>query len=189
MTTIRETMLIILPVVVGGIFHSWVIAKNSFTRLKIPLDGGVTWRGRRLLGYNKTVRGAVVMISATTMVAGLVYVFVPSAWTGSLEFFQELVPAAVFGFALGSGYILGELPNSFVKRQMGIEPGHRPTGTMGVVWSIIDQADSVIGVCLVLIFFYNLSFTLILSVFFSGILIHVLFDKILYLTRVKRQHV
>ena len=34
--------------------------------LRVPLDGGATWRGRRIFGDNKTVRGAVVMIGVST---------------------------------------------------------------------------------------------------------------------------
>jgi hypothetical protein len=56
----------------------------------------------------------------------------------------------VFGYAgvnaiLGLGYALGELPNSFIKRRLRIEPGRMSTGLIGALFFLIDQADSVVA--------------------------------------------
>lgn len=51
---------------------------------------------------------------------------------------------AIWGFLLGAGYIIGELPNSLVKRQLDIVPGAATTGWEGALFWVMDQLDSVI---------------------------------------------
>src|SRR5205807_716845 len=87
---------------------------------RLPLDGGATFRGRRLLGAHKTVRGAVTMVGATTMFAlAQASLFHRYGWAraASLVDFDRVHPL-LWGVALGGGYIVGELPNSFVKRRL-----------------------------------------------------------------------
>jgi hypothetical protein len=115
---------------------------------RVPLDGGATWRGRRVLGENKTLRGAVVMVAAT-MLCALVQAMVAAhaAWARPLELvaFARVHPLA-WGALLGAGYIAGELPNSFLKRQLGIAPGAGAAGGRGVIFWLVDQLDSLAGV-------------------------------------------
>jgi hypothetical protein len=49
---------------------------------------------------------------------------------------------------LGCGYIAGELPNSFCKRQVGIGPGRSGEGMTGRVFWVVDQLDSLAGMLL-----------------------------------------
>jgi CDP-2,3-bis-(O-geranylgeranyl)-sn-glycerol synthase len=112
-----------------------------------PLDGGCRLRGRRIFGDNKTIRGFVVMVPAAaaafTILALLVDRHDPSRvglWPLSL-----LQYAALGGFA-GFGFMAGELPNSFVKRQLGIPDGQalqRPAAR--AVQFVVDRLDSGIG--------------------------------------------
>ena len=39
-----------------------VVVRNRFPSLAAPIDGGLSWRGRRLLGDHKTWRGLLVGI-------------------------------------------------------------------------------------------------------------------------------
>ena len=52
----------------------------------------------------------------------------------------------VFGALVGLGTVAGELPNSFLKRQLGIAPGPQRRSAAGIAISIFDQADIVIGI-------------------------------------------
>ena len=47
----------------------------------------------------------------------------------------------VVGTLLGAACWLGELPNSFIKRRLGIAPGTQRASPTGVAISIFDQAD------------------------------------------------
>jgi hypothetical protein len=49
----------------------------------------------------------------------------------------------LFGLLLALGFVAGELPNSFIKRRLDIEPGGRRTSPFGIALSILDQADFV----------------------------------------------
>ena len=77
----------------------------------------------RLFGDNKTLRGALVMAGGTTVAA--------IALTRRRWFRDRLpgelreAPPALYGALLGAGVVLGELPNSFVKRRLGIASGDR----------------------------------------------------------------
>ena len=45
--------------------------------------------------------------------------------------------------------MLGELPNSFIKRRLGWASGTSPHGLVGGVWYVVDQVDLVVGCWLV----------------------------------------
>jgi len=51
------------------------------------------------------------------------------------------VNVALFGTAMGAGAMLGELPNSFVKRQLGITPGQTGRGLARGLFYVWDQVD------------------------------------------------
>ena len=55
---------------------------------------------------------------------------------------REASPA-LYGFLLGAGVVLGELPNSFLKRRLGIAPGEKRPSPLGVALAVYDQADFV----------------------------------------------
>lgn len=142
-----------LPVVLGGAVHILAIRRDVLPTLaRIPLDGGRTVRGRSLFGANKTVRGVVVMVSATAAasvaLAGIAR-RVPALAALAVTDLQHQRPV-VWGLMLGIGYVLGELPNSFAKRQLGIAPGEPAHGGLRALFWVVDQVDSLFGVLLVL---------------------------------------
>jgi hypothetical protein len=53
-----------------------------------------------------------------------------------------------WGALLGLGYVAGELPNSFLKRQLDIKPGEAGRGAWAPVFWVIDQVDSLAGTLL-----------------------------------------
>jgi hypothetical protein len=129
----------LLPVVGTPIVHGPVMATDSFKGLKRPLDGGRTLRGRRLFGANKTWRGALLMSGGAVIAAHLLH---------RLPWYRERLPAELLvagpwkhGAAIGFAVVAGELPNSFVKRQLDIAPGARRWNAAGVAMVVFDQAD------------------------------------------------
>lgn len=128
------------PVIVAGLIHTSVIRLRLLERLKVPLDGGRTYRGRRLFGDNKTWRGVVVMIAATSLVALLQSVArAPGLEYAGLDYSPGGL--ALTGALLGLGFVLGELPNSFLKRQRNVAPGARGSP----LFVVLDQVDSLVG--------------------------------------------
>jgi hypothetical protein len=138
----------LLPVLGAPVAHAPVLRWDLLRGLARPIDGGARVRGRRVFGDNKTWRGAVVMS------AGVVGA---SVALSRFDWFRRRLPdrllsegPVVYGALLAAGTVAGELPNSFVKRQLGIEPGGRRWTPGGVVLVVVDQADFVGGVWLAL---------------------------------------
>ena len=76
--------------------------------------------------------------------------YMPVEWTTGL-WKVSVLEFTLIGFAVGFGFMLAELPNSFVKRQLGIEPGSLPQNAWTKpVWFAVDQVDSVVGGMLML---------------------------------------
>jgi CDP-2,3-bis-(O-geranylgeranyl)-sn-glycerol synthase len=141
-----------------------VAVRGHVEWLAEPLDGGRTWRGRRILGDHKTWRGLLAGIVA----GALVFWAQRRLW--QLGIARELalvdygacdpwVPGALLG--LGAG--LGDAVKSFLKRRIDIAPG--------VSWIGFDQLDFMVGAyaCVSLVFVPPLAETIaILPVVFLG---------------------
>lgn len=88
---------------------------------------------------------------------------------------------------MGFGYSLGELPNSFAKRQFGIDESQKASGAKGIFFNILDQTDSVIGALLALLFIYKPTIELFFSILIIGSLIHLIVDILLYQVGYKKK--
>lgn len=167
------------PVVAAALVHVVVLRYKWLEWLRIPLDGGAVWRGRRVFGDNKTVRGAVVMIGVSTVATILQGVFrLPS-----LEYFDYgAANLPLVGMLLGLGFVAGELPNSFVKRQLGVAPGAH-----GGVWhTLADQLDSVVGALITLSFVWVAPLYVWVLALVMGTGLHVAVNGLFVLLGVKR---
>jgi CDP-2,3-bis-(O-geranylgeranyl)-sn-glycerol synthase len=127
------------PVLGAPVVHAPVLTWDLLGPLKRPIDGGATLRGRRVLGENKTWRGALMMSAGTVTASVLLRRF---------DWYRRRLPAEVsaaspvlVGLLLGLAVVAGEFPNSFAKRQLDIPPGGRRRDAAGVAISIVDQAD------------------------------------------------
>lgn len=148
MTGMRDTLVaalwLALPVILGGIGHVVVIKLRLAPGLAaLPLDFGLTLRGRRLWGDNKTVRGALAMPLLTAAAAAA------CDGLGLVDTTTARPPALLWGLLLGVGYILGELPNSALKRQLDIAPGAAAPGVRRRLFWLVDQVDSLLGIVVV----------------------------------------
>lgn len=167
-----------LPLVLVGAFHMVAVKRDWFPALRVPVDGGATFRGRRLFGENKTWRGiAILTIGTTLLVWGQALAMARVDALGALALidFDRVVPGLV-GALMGLGYALGELPNSFIKRQMGIAPGVTEAGPAGAFFSLIDQADSVVGCLLLLAVVWRPGWPVFAAALVVCTLLHVAFN-------------
>ena len=149
METLLSLLWLAVPIVAAGLVHLVVLKLDLLPGLRrLPIDGGRSFRGRRLFGDNKTWRGAVVTIATTTLAAWALAELSGCCWQlPTLAPFAESHPLA-WGLLLGAGYIVGELPNSFAKRQLGIAPGASGQGGAGRAFWVVDQLDSLAGMLL-----------------------------------------
>ena len=130
----------------GAAQTAWFAAPLS-RRFARPLDGGRCLRGRRIFGAHKTVRGFVIMVPA----AAAAFALLGSLAAPSVGVWH-LTPAAyaAVGALAGFGFMAGELPNSFIKRQLDIAPGAaRQQPAAAALQFAADRLDSGIGMLFV----------------------------------------
>jgi len=123
---------VFVPVLGGPIAHAPVLRFNLAPRLTRPISA-------RWFGENKTWRGALVMTTGT-MLAAVALARVPAYRRRLPEPIAGANPIAV-GALLGLASWIGELPNSFIKRRIGIPPGQQLRPPAGLLFSVVDQAD------------------------------------------------
>lgn len=139
---------VFLPVLGAYLAHAPVLTLRLFPALARPIDGGATWRGKPIFGENKTWRGLLVMFGGVAGLA-LALSLLPAYWSRLPEAIQAH-HRAVFALLVGLGFAVAELPNSFLKRQLGIDPGTRRRSAVGVFFVLLDQSDFVFGIWLCL---------------------------------------
>jgi hypothetical protein len=151
-----------------------------------PLDFGRSFRGARIFGENKTWRGLLLMSTVAVLVV------LGQSELYRLDAFREISHVdypktswLALGLALGLSYSLSELPNSFLKRRLGIPPGG-VSRSRELVQYVVDQADSAVGGTLALAFF-GLGWGALLLVFILGFVLHVAMDQLFFLFGVKRR--
>jgi CDP-archaeol synthase len=165
-----DALLVFLPVLGAPLLHAPVLISDAFPRLRRPLDGGLTVRGRRLFGDNKTWRGAIVMVTGT-MLAALALSHWDEYWHALPPEIRALGPL-LMGLLVGLGVVVGELPNSFVKRQLDIAPGTRTRSPGGVILAILDQGDLVLGIALLLLPIWRIPLDVLVLAFVAVSVVH-----------------
>jgi len=162
------TAYLLAPLLAGGVFHAVCMKYDWFPTLKRPVDCGYTIRGRRLFGANKTFRGPLAVGVGTALALGLqAALFHRFSSVTSIELFDYgTVNGWLLGFLVGVGGMAAELPNSFLKRQLGVGPGQTRHGLLGAVLYVFDQIDILVGAWLV--------FALVLDIQFMWVLYSVL---------------
>ena len=139
---------VFLPAAGALLLHAPVLRFGLLERLRRPIDGGLELVGRRLMGDNKTWRGAVVMFAGA---AGTTVALSRASWfRHRLPAGLARAPAPAYGALLGLAVVAGELPTSFVKRRLGVAPGRRANAAAGVLLSAWDQGDIVLAGALTL---------------------------------------
>jgi hypothetical protein len=145
---------LLTPLLIGLLFHGLCMKFGWLAQLTKPVDGGRSFRGQRLFGANKTYRG-IVAVGLGTAIGFWLRAMLQVGMTSNLEAEWLSRPGGgplLFGFTVGAAAMAAELPNSFVKRQLGIRPGAAGSGALGVVFYLLDQVDMLLGVWLVLVF-------------------------------------
>ena len=135
-----QAFYLLSPLLASSALSGLVLRFDLVRVLKRPIDGGRGFRGHRIFGDGKTWRGVVVAVTGCiATVAVQKYLLRPPHWLVVVAY--ERIDVIVFGAAMGVGAMVGELPNSFVKRRLGISPGASARGLPSVVFYVWDQID------------------------------------------------
>jgi hypothetical protein len=170
------------PLLPAAIAHGLCVKYGWLNWLKRPLDFGLAYKGKRIFGDHKTFRAPVVYVVFCTLGA------VIQAWLqgrGYLPQWLLLVDyetyGSLVGILLGFGMAIGELPNSFLKRQLDVAPGQQRGGLLGVAFFLLDQVDLAIGIWVFLFFLIRPSLPLVAWSFFLTFMLHVAVSSVGYL--------
>lgn len=178
--------------IMAGLAHSVWLRMPASRRLLIPLDGGLSFRGRRLFGENKTVRGFVVMVPAAAAAFAALHATLSALAPESSASLWSLTSGeyAALGAWAGFGFMFGELPNSFVKRQLGVAPGMAPPSRAGAITTfIVDRIDSILGMLIVVSLVAPTPWMTWVYVLLIGPGIHLAFSVLLHRLGVKARPV
>jgi CDP-diacylglycerol--serine O-phosphatidyltransferase len=159
----------ILPLFTGNILHMLVVKKNLFSNIAVPVSAS-------LFGSGKTYRGFIVLPVTCGCCSLLV------------SFFRDdphHLAAFSTGYLLGFFYLLGELPNSYIKRKMGISSGETHPAYRWVQLAA-DKLDSLLLLALAYYFLVEISPGLLAVLILLSFLLHIAFSWILFRLRLKK---
>jgi len=150
------------------------------SKLGMPVDAGRTFRGKRIFGDHKTVRGFVVGTLAGLIIAGLqMLLYSNFSWfegiSGSVDYSNPIV--LVMGALMGFGALAGDSIKSFFKRQFSVPSGQS--------WFPFDQIDYIIGGILFSLPFVLLSFASYAVITIVWFLIHPVATLVGWLLKLK----
>lgn len=157
-----------------------IFTKNIFQKLARPIDFGKTWKGKPILGRNKTFRGlaaGIVFGIATALVQYMLYDL--EIFRGISIFDYTLGSSIMMGALMGFGAIFGDTAESFLKRRAGIEPG-KP-------WIPFDQLDFVIGGMLFSFLIFIAPINYMAIIFIASPIGHMLINRIAFYLRIRKE--
>ncbi len=154
----------------------WPFIKN----FNFPMDFGKSFRGKRVFGDHKTIRGLIVGIIFATITLWLQQIAVQNVgwlgdWTSHVNY--ESMNTWILGPLFALGALLGDAIESFFKRQVGIKPGDG--------WFPFDQTDYIIGGAIATMPFVALSIPQYLLLIAIWFVVHIVATTIGYLIGVK----
>jgi hypothetical protein len=132
---LAEGAIAMLPLSFGLATHGLCIRFGALLSFARPISTS-------LFGANKTYRGILCVAVGTALGFVLVH---PTLLT-----LTNNTRLALVGFCVGAAAMAAELPNSFLKRRLGIAPGKQARGARGAAFHVLDQIDLVLGAWAVL---------------------------------------
>jgi len=148
-------------------------------KLEYPIDFYKTYKGIRIFGDHKTMRGLITGIIIAILTAGIqqaIYNNSPEL-RNALGFDFSSINFFVYGFLAGFGALIGDAIKSFFKRRVNIKPG--------ATWFPFDQIDYIIGGIVFLIPLIRLSFLDYLITFIVWFAMHLISTYIGFLLKLK----
>jgi len=152
-----------------------VLVRKHFSWLAFPMDFGMKLGGRPVLGANKTYRGLIFGVISGIAVAYLQFLLGDAGGLAVLDYSNW----AAIGFLMGSGAILGDAAESFIKRRLGIQPG-KP-------FIPFDQTDFTIGALLFLSFLYQVDLALAVTAVIASAFLHIIANHVAFYLRIRKE--
>lgn len=158
-----------LPAAIANVMPIFASHWKFLHGFDYPMDFGRTFRGKRIFGAHKTLRGLIVGIIFATFVlwlqqlAVLHFSFIAHI-TDQVDYAK--LPVILLGPLFALGALLGDAVESFFKRRVGIKPGDG--------WFPFDQIDYIVGGAVATMLFVQLSILQYIWLVFLWLVIHVI---------------
>ena len=159
---------IIVPMIVSNVLHMVIVKKNYFSFLSIPV-------AEKAFGQNKTWRGFIIL----PLLNGAA-LFCLNLFTS----FLDNGYAFVTGVVLGVVYMTFELPNSWIKRKLGVASG--ASSEKRWLFTLMDKTDSSLGISLAAMVMFGFGVWEALQLFLIAGLTHFIFSYLLVLAGIKK---
>lgn len=153
----------------------------AWNRWQTPMDFGLTFRGKRIFGNNKTWRGFIsgVIVGCLTAIAQR-YGYNHSDFLQDITYLNySAIHVGALGAMLGAGALIGDAVGSFLKRQVGVPDGQS--------WFPFDQIDYIVGGLLVSSFVIDMPHYRYWIIFVVWFLVHLLAGVIAYAIGLKKR--
>lgn len=145
-----------------------------------PVDFGMKFRNKRILGSHKTIRGFVAGI-----IAGILCVYLEIFLYTQFSFIRDIVPVdyttinpILLGSLLGFGALAGDAVKSFFKRLKNVPPGKS--------WVPFDQIDYILGGIFFSALYIRLDLWLYFLLFLIFLFLHPFYNFLGYLLRLRK---
>jgi CDP-2,3-bis-(O-geranylgeranyl)-sn-glycerol synthase len=162
-----------LPAGIANVTPIIVAKVPVLSEMNAPVDFGLKFRGRELLGTHKTIRGVVL----GTLVGTLVFFDQTEIGVraGGLDYTHLTI---WLGVLLSFGALFGDMVKSFFKRQLGVASGKS--------WFPFDQIDYIVGGLAFSAIVVRLEATQYISVLVVWFALHLISSYIGYLLKLKK---
>ncbi len=164
-------MLLFLPMFFANVMHMVIVKKNWFSPLAIPISV-------QHFGSSKTWRGFVVLGILSAIVS-----YFSNHYFGPFYFLDS--QALWVGAGLGITYMCFELPNSFIKRRLGIKNGAQSM-RFKYFQAFVDKSDSLIGILLYYKIVTQIPFSSVAILYLVSLSIHITVSYTLVMIKVKK---
>lgn len=149
----------------AGLSNMAPILANKLPIIKnwdTPIDFGKSVRNKRILGNNKRWRGIVL----GTFIGGVSAVMISKLNANTIVTIDPFWAGSILGF----GALSGDAIESYFKRLKNIKPGNS--------WFPFDQLDYIIGGLFAILFFVELDFWVIATIFIVYFFLHLIVSYI-----------
>ena len=146
---------------------------------KYPVDFGQKFNGKRIFGKNKSWNGLAYGVIIAIIITAIQFFLL-----NKINFFNSLLLVdytnwLLLGFLLGFGSLVGDLIESFIKRQINMAPGKS--------LPIIDQIDYVLGGLLFAIFAFPVTLNMAITLLLLSIILTIIMNHLSYFLKIREE--
>lgn len=183
--SLAQAFTVLLPILLPGIFFIICIKKRWLLVLDRPMDFGIKLGSEPIFGPNKNWRGAVIYVLGGTATTYLLHLIAEDqSWVAPIFKLDPLW----LGLASCSGYVAGELANSFIKRRLGIRSGASAETRLGKsIQGFFDNTDGAIAMGLVFYFGFGVIGGYLWLAFALAVLTHAATDSLMRKLSLKKK--